>query len=312
MNKTAFSLLVFTLSVLNSVQADSVLVFNEVMYHPATNEPTMEWIELRNQHAVDVDVSHWTLTNAIQYRFPANTIVRGRSYIVVALSPSTITNGTGLTNVLGPFLGGWTMVAKRLNCVTTAGACWTASVTAWKTSGRWRRTDPVAPWPNWIANRPAARAATGPGASKSASTPGRDNFPLLGAALAEMRLFATDSAWKYEASGVDLGTGWTAPGYGDGGWGAGAAWLYNGSYSVGETRSIPTLFNTGIGTNGAALAVGSRDPHFIISGAAQGPTNTNAVAMANNTAWIGNDNVSGWIGIVDSGNANVSGAATII
>ena len=32
--------------------ADSVVVFNEVMYHPATNEAAMEWVELHNQTAV--------------------------------------------------------------------------------------------------------------------------------------------------------------------------------------------------------------------------------------------------------------------
>jgi len=307
MNKTTLSFLVLTISVLNPVHADSVMVFNEVMYHPATNEPAMEWIELRNQHAVDVDVSHWTLTNAIQYRFPANTIVRGRSYIVVALSPSTITNGTGLTNVLGPFLGRLGNDGETIELRNNSGRL--LDSLSYGVEDEW----PVAPDGSGCSLAKLDReSASGPGrnwtwSEQIGGTPGRDNFPLLGAALAEMRLFATDSAWKYEASGTDLGTAWTAPGYGDGGWGAGAAWLYNGSYSVGETRSIPTLFNTGIGTNGAALSVGSRDPHFTIASAAQGPTNTNAVAMANNAAWVGNDNVSGWIGIVDSGNANVSG-----
>src|SRR5262245_47221841 len=29
--------------------ADSVVVFNEIMYHPATNEAALEWVELHNQ-----------------------------------------------------------------------------------------------------------------------------------------------------------------------------------------------------------------------------------------------------------------------
>src|SRR5215211_7359443 len=46
----------------NAAQADSVVVFNEIMYHPATDEPALEWVELHNQNAVDVDLSDWRLT----------------------------------------------------------------------------------------------------------------------------------------------------------------------------------------------------------------------------------------------------------
>jgi len=39
--------------------ADAALVFNEIMYHPTSNEAGMEWIEFYNQLAVDLDVSGW-------------------------------------------------------------------------------------------------------------------------------------------------------------------------------------------------------------------------------------------------------------
>jgi hypothetical protein len=35
--------------------SERCVVFNEVMYHPASNEPAMEWVELHNQQAVDVE-----------------------------------------------------------------------------------------------------------------------------------------------------------------------------------------------------------------------------------------------------------------
>ena len=50
--------------------ADTVLVFNEIMYHPATNEAGMEWIEFYNQMAVDVDISNWRVTGDTDYTFP--------------------------------------------------------------------------------------------------------------------------------------------------------------------------------------------------------------------------------------------------
>ena len=50
--------------------ADSAVVFNEIMYHPAgTNEAALEWVELHNQHAVDIDMSRWRLDSGIDFDF---------------------------------------------------------------------------------------------------------------------------------------------------------------------------------------------------------------------------------------------------
>ena len=85
--------------------ADAVLVFNELMYHPATNEAGMEWMEFYNQLAVDIDISNWRVTGDTDYTFPAGTRVAGRSYIVLARNPATLMAATGLSsNVFGPFV----------------------------------------------------------------------------------------------------------------------------------------------------------------------------------------------------------------
>src|SRR2546425_7754272 len=70
------------------LRADTTLVFNEIMYHPRTNEPAMEWVEFYNQMAVDLDVSGWSITNGINYTFPQGTIVYGGAYIVGSISPA--------------------------------------------------------------------------------------------------------------------------------------------------------------------------------------------------------------------------------
>src|SRR5438034_714466 len=97
------AILFFLLLAPLTVQADSVVVFNEIMYHPATNEPALEWLELYNQNAVDVDISGWRVTEGIGYTFPSGTVIRGGGYLVVAISPATLSAQTGLMNVLGPF-----------------------------------------------------------------------------------------------------------------------------------------------------------------------------------------------------------------
>src|SRR4029078_1408852 len=87
---------------LHSLCADTVVVFNEIMYHPAVNEPGLEWVKLYNQHAVDVDLTGWSITGAVNFDFPANTVMKGRSYLVVAVNPTTLAAATGLTNGLAP------------------------------------------------------------------------------------------------------------------------------------------------------------------------------------------------------------------
>jgi hypothetical protein len=83
--------------------ADSPVVFNEIMYHPLTNESQFEWVELQNQMAVDVDVSRWRLDGGINFTFPEGTVIRAGGYLLVAASPSALMAATGLTNILGPF-----------------------------------------------------------------------------------------------------------------------------------------------------------------------------------------------------------------
>src|SRR5688572_16866636 len=70
--------------------------------------------------------------------------------------------------------------------------------------------------------------------------------------------------------------------------------------------AIPGLFNTGVDANRVALAAGASDPHYLITVAAQGPINTGAIVMVNNAAWLANSPASTWIGVVNSGAANVA------
>ena len=55
-------------------RADSVIVFNEIMYHPPAATPAeeeaAEWVELVNQMAVDVDMGGWSLSGGADYIFP--------------------------------------------------------------------------------------------------------------------------------------------------------------------------------------------------------------------------------------------------
>src|SRR6267143_695704 len=98
-------LVLWLLCLATRLRADSTVVFNEIMYHPSSNETQMEWVELYNQMAVDMDLSGWFLTNGMSFVFPEGTIIQGGGHLVVASSPATLTAVTGATNVVGPFSG---------------------------------------------------------------------------------------------------------------------------------------------------------------------------------------------------------------
>src|SRR4051812_4144206 len=83
--------------------ADSIVVFNEIHYHPSTNEASNEWIELRNQMAIDIDLSAWSLTGDIGFTFAEGTIIPGHGYLVIASDVANLQTNVGITNVVGPF-----------------------------------------------------------------------------------------------------------------------------------------------------------------------------------------------------------------
>ena len=86
-------------------RADSVMMFNEVMYHPMTNEATGEWLELHNTLSIGIDISRWSLQGGIDYTFPTGTVVESEGYIVVALAPATLAGMVPSERLFGPFAG---------------------------------------------------------------------------------------------------------------------------------------------------------------------------------------------------------------
>src|SRR4051812_35467415 len=101
MKRLAFVFVLLAMLAPFVLKADSVVVFNEIMYHPATNEPALEWLEFYNQNAVDVDMGGWRVANGIDYIFPNGTVIRGGGYLVLAISPAALSAQTGQTNLLG-------------------------------------------------------------------------------------------------------------------------------------------------------------------------------------------------------------------
>ena len=96
--------------------SDSVVVFNEIMYHPDHEpEASGEWIELHNQMAVDVDLSDWKLRGGVDFDFPAGTVVPGGGYLLVAADPDAV------ANALGPWSGRLDNNGESIRLISNGG-----------------------------------------------------------------------------------------------------------------------------------------------------------------------------------------------
>ena len=101
---------------------DSVVVFNEIHYHPAGNNDTLEYVELYNQMAVNVDLSNWRI-DGVDFDFPEGTVIDARSYLTIAKVPANY------AGALGPYNGTLSNSGETLRLInnnrafrTTAGA----------------------------------------------------------------------------------------------------------------------------------------------------------------------------------------------
>lgn len=217
---------------------DSTVVFNEIMYNPA-GDGTPEWLELHNQMAVNVDISRWRLENGVEFTFPDNTVVPGGGYVVIAADPTALEAATGFAGAFGPFTGRLANEGERIDLVNHASRVMDTV-----------RYGDDSPWPVGPDGSGATLAKVNPqGGSEDAAgwitspqmggTPGSANIPPP-VTTVETTLLPFSATYRYNPSGANLGTAWTAPGYND----TGAGWL-SGPGPIGfEGAALPVPLET--------------------------------------------------------------------
>jgi VCBS repeat-containing protein len=85
--------------------AGELVVINEVMYHPASEDVLEEWIELHNTGPADVNVEGWRLNRGVDFTFP-DMVIPSDGYLVVAANLSAFNSlYPSVSNVVGGWVG---------------------------------------------------------------------------------------------------------------------------------------------------------------------------------------------------------------
>ena len=208
------------------VRADSIIMFNELMYHPVGNNDDLEWVELFNALSYDMDISGWELDGGIEFTFPDGTIIPADGYLVVAKSPAALEAASGITNVYGPFDGKLSNGGESIRLENNSGR--DMDELTYGDGGAW----PIAPDGSGVSLakiKPVSFSdhAENWHAGNRGGTPGKRNFPKDETLYEVNRttLIETHATWKYRDLGTDPGTSWMLSSYNDNSWSSGPAEL---------------------------------------------------------------------------------------
>jgi hypothetical protein len=220
-------------------RADSAVVFNEIMYHPRTNESQLEWVELQNQMAVDADISRWQLDGGVDFRFPEGMVIPAGGYLVIAASPTALMNISGLTNVVGPFASRLSNGGERLRLRNNSSRI--IDEVTYGVEGDW----PVAPdgaGPSLARrqrNVSGAEASNWVASAEVGGTPGVENFPVGAVSVMSNVVVSVESGWRFNDTGTDLGVAWREANYNDSAWPSGAALFFQEDAPLPATKNTP-------------------------------------------------------------------------
>ncbi len=253
MKRTILLLALISFAVRSALAVDSVVVFNEVHYHPVVDEANNEWVELHNQMAIDIDLSAWSLEGAVDFTFAEGTIIPGGGYLVIASNPTALKAATGIRNVVGPFTGRLNNGDARLELRDRNDRL--MDRLDYGDEGKW----PIAADGGGatLAKRDPNLISDSPNNWTSSvlvdGTPGIRNFPAPENSYRRF-LVPLNALWRYDATGADLGTAWRQPGFNDSSWaGQNAATLV--SYWPFDGNATATRGSSGTLMNGVTPAV---------------------------------------------------------
>ena len=198
---------------------DSTVVINEIMFNPpGSTDAQMEFVELHNQLAVDLDISNWRLSGAVEYEFPEDTVVPGRSQLVIASDPNALRETAGLEVVYGPWDGRLRNGGETISLFNNDERL--MNQVAYDDEGDWPAgADGAGPSLSKFNQQSASHVAANWTFSKElGGTPGRDNFIQPDTYEVHELLELAAPVTAFVPTDNDLGVSWTQVAFDDSDW----------------------------------------------------------------------------------------------
>ena len=100
------------------------LIISEIMYHPqeAGGTEVLEYIEIFNTEPVPESLSGYRISGAVDFTFPPDASLAGRSFVVVARDQEALKQASGRENVMGPYAGNLPNDGGQVRLQNRAGA----------------------------------------------------------------------------------------------------------------------------------------------------------------------------------------------
>ncbi len=207
--------------ILSTVKAD--IVITELNFNPPGPEETLEFIEIYNTSPVVEDISGYRFVEGISFTFPKNTLLQGRSYLVVCADEDAIQAAYGITNTIGNYLGRLENGGEEIVLNVFAGGE-EASVD-FRERGRW--VVPPDGTGHTLSIRNPYMDADDPESwvpsATLGGTPGRANFPTE-PTIIDNTIIDTDEFWRYRKGNSAFPTSpvdWKTLAYDDSSWSSG-------------------------------------------------------------------------------------------
>ena len=211
-----------------AVQAPRAVI-NEFHYNPGDRTSLEEFIELHNPGDDDLDLSGWSLRNAVAYVFPAGTTLPAAGYCVVAEAPEVMAAKYGVA-ALGPWTGKLSSRGENIDLHDALGV-------------RRLRVGYRAgfPWPTHADGGGGSVELIHPDLDPDLGGSWRVSGYDLGEAVFEVYIAAGSAGWRYHrglSEASDPVDAWRGNGYDDGAWLVGAApfgYHAQGAYTLATT-----------------------------------------------------------------------------
>jgi hypothetical protein len=223
------------------------IVITEIQYHPpaadeaALGGRNLEWIEIYNDDPTVVNLSGWHFSNGIDFVFPFDTYIPGRSYLVVAADAEAVRSRYGITNVIGDFAGRLDNDGETIELAIFGGG--TAARVSYSDRNQWPQAADGAGHTLALKD-PALSSEDNDNWTQSAAlggTPGAANF-AAGSTVVETVIFDDNQVWRYLKGTAPFPAGWQNLGFNDDAWLQGATGI---GYADGDDRTELTDMQNG-------------------------------------------------------------------